>query len=127
MSKIVIKTSGAPKAVARYSQGIKVGNTLYVQGVIALDPPTGKLVAGAIEPQTERVLASLKAIVEASGMTLADVVKVTAFLANLEDYPKFNEIYGRHFNAEPPPVRTTVQAKLPLGALVEIEVIAARE
>ena len=126
MSKTVIKTDRAPKAVARYSQGIKVGNTLYVQGVIALDPQTGKLVTGTIEPQAERVFESLKAIVETAGMTLADAVKVTVFLANLEDYPKFNEIYGRHFSAEPPPVRTTVQAKLPLGALVEIEVIAAQ-
>ena len=126
MSKTVIKTDRAPKAVARYSQGIKVGNTLYVQGVIALDPQTGKLVTGTIESQAERVFESLKAIVETAGMTLADAVKVTAFLANLEDYPKFNEIYGRHFSAEPPPVRTTVQAKLPLSALVEVEVIAAQ-
>ena len=126
MSKTVIKTDRAPKAVARYSQGIKVGNTLYVQGVIALDPQTGKLVTGTIEPQAERVFESLKAIVETAGMTLADAVKVTVFLANLEDYPKFNEIYGRHFSTEPPPVRTTVQAKLPLGALVEVEVIAAQ-
>ena len=127
MSKTAIKTDRGPKPVARYSQGIKVGNTLYVQGTIALDPQTGKLVAGAIEAQTERVFESLKAIIEKAGMTLADVVKVTAFLTNLEDYPKFNEIYGRHFTAEPPPVRTTVQAKLPLGALVEIDAIAARE
>lgn len=126
MSKTVIKTDRAPKPVARYSQGIKVGNTLYVQGTIALDPQTGKLVAGGIEPQTERIFASLKAILEQAGLALADVVKVTAFLANLEDYPKFNEIYGRHFSAEPPPVRTTVQAKLPLGALVEIDAIAAQ-
>jgi len=126
MSKTVIKTDRAPKAVARYSQGIKVGNTLYVQGVIALDPQTGKLVTGTIESQAERVFESLKAIVETAGMTLADAVKVTVFLANLEDYPKFNEIYGRHFSAEPPPVRTTVQAKLPLSALVEVEVIAAQ-
>jgi len=125
MSKTVIKTEKAPKAVARYSQGIKVGNTLYVQGVIALDPATGKLVAGGIEPQAERVFESLKAIVETAGLTLADVVKVTAFLSNLEDYPKFNEIYGRYFMADPPPVRTTVQAKMPLSALVEVEVIAA--
>jgi len=83
-------------------------------------------VTGTIEPQAERVFESLKAIVETAGMTLADAVKVTVFLANLEDYPKFNEIYGRHFSAEPPPVRTTVQAKLPLDALVEVEVIAAQ-
>lgn len=125
MRKTVIKTPRAPKAIARYSQGIRVGDTLYAQGVIALDPQTGKLVAGDIAQQTERVFESLMAIVEAAGMTMADIVKVTAFLANLEDYPKFNEIYGRYFSTEPPPARTTVQAKLPLGALVEVDVIAA--
>jgi len=126
MNKTVIKSNQAPTPVARYAQGIRVGNTLYVQGVIALDPQTKKMVAGAIDVQTERIFASIKAILEAGGMTLADVVKVTAFLANLEDYPAFNTVYNRYFTADPAPVRTTVQAKPPLGALVEIEVVAAQ-
>jgi 2-iminobutanoate/2-iminopropanoate deaminase len=125
MSKTVIKTDRAPKPVARYSQGIKVGNTLYVQGVIALDPQTGKMIDGGIAEQTTRVFKSLVAILQEAGMTLTNVVKVTAFLSDLGDYAAFNEVYGRHFSAEPPPVRTTVQAKLPLGALLEVEVIAA--
>lgn len=125
MSKKVIWTDRAPKPVARYSQGIKVGNTLYVQGVVALDPQSGKLVEGGIAGQAARVFDSLRAILEQAGMTMADVVKVTAFLADLNDYAVFNEIYGRQFPADPPPVRTTVQAKLPLGAVVEVEVIAA--
>ena len=125
MSKTVIWTDRAPKPVARYSQGIKVGNTLYVQGVIALDPQTGKLVEGDVQAQTTRVFKSLSAILQEAGMNLANVVKVTAFLSDLGDYAAFNEVYGRHFVSEPPPVRTTVQAKLPLGALVEVEVIAA--
>ncbi|MBI2441127.1 MAG: hypothetical protein HYV35_07140 [Lentisphaerae bacterium] len=126
MKKKAIITDKAPRPVARYSQGIKVGNTLYVQGIIALDPRSGKLVAGAIKPQTERVLKSLKAILEKAGLSLGDVVKVTVFLADLKDYPAFNETYGRYFRAEPPPVRSTVQARLPLGALVELDAIAAR-
>ena len=126
MSKTVIKSNQAPTPVARYSQGIRMGNTLYMQGVIALDPQTNKMVAGGIDVQTERIFTSIKAILEAGEMTLADVVKVTAFLANLEDYPAFNTVYNRYFTADPAPVRTTVQATPPLGALVEIEVGAAK-
>ena len=126
MGKTVVKSDEAPAPVARYSQGIRVGNTLYVQGVIALDPQTKKMVAGPIDVQAERIFTSIKAILAADGMHMADVVKVTAFLANLEDYPAFNTVYNRVFSADPPPVRTTVQAKPPLGALVEVEVIAAK-
>jgi 2-iminobutanoate/2-iminopropanoate deaminase len=127
MSKTAIWTDGAPKPVARYSQGIRVGNTLYVQGVIALDPKTGKLIDGPITAQSARVFESIRAIVEKAGMTMADVVKVTAFLADLKDYAAFNEVYAQQFTADPPPVRTTVQARMPLDALLEVEVIAAVE
>lgn len=126
MPKKVIMSENAPKPIARYSQGILVGNTLYVQGVIALDPRTNKLCEGTIEIQARRVFESLKAIIEKAGLTMADVVKVTAFLSNLEDYPAFNAVYGQYFIADPPPVRTTVQAKIPLGALVEVDVIAVK-
>jgi 2-iminobutanoate/2-iminopropanoate deaminase len=126
MSKIAVKTPNAPVPVARYSQGILVDRTLYVQGVIALDPETGRLVDGDIEAQSERVFKSIRAIVETAGLTMADVVKVSAFLDNLSDYPKFNQVYNACFPLDPPPVRTTVQAKLPFGALVEVEVIACR-
>ncbi|MBU4198940.1 MAG: Rid family detoxifying hydrolase [Verrucomicrobia bacterium] len=125
MSKTMVKTDQAPVPVARYSQGLRIGNTLYVQGVIALDPNTKKMIEGPIDVQTERIFISIKAILEAGGMNMADVIKVTAFLANLEDYPAFNAVYNRVFSADPPPVRTTVQARPPLGALVEVEVIAA--
>jgi len=126
MSKKVIIADNAPKPVARYSQGILVGNTLYVQGVIALDPATNKLIDGSMSVQARRVFDSLKAIVEKAGLTMADVVKVTAFLADLDDYPTFNEIYRQYFTADPPPVRTTVQATMPFGALLEVDVIAVK-
>lgn len=126
MTKQVIMSDNAPRPVARYSQGVLAGNTLYGQGVIALDPRTNKLVKGKIEIQTRRVFESIKAIVEKAGLTMADVVKVTAFLADLDDYPVFNSIYQQYFMADPPPVRTTVQAKIPLGALVEVDVIAVK-
>lgn len=126
MQKRMISTSKAPTPVARYSQGLMVNDMLYVQGVIALDPQTGKLVDGEIELQSERVFKSINAILEAAEMTMTDVVKVTAFLENLSDYPKFNSIYDSYFVNDPPPVRTTVQAKLPFGALVEVEIMAYR-
>lgn len=124
MSKKVIIADNAPRPVTRYSQGILAGNTLYVQGVIALDPKTGKMTEGPMDAQARRVFESIKAIVEKAGLTMADVVKVTAFLSNLDDYPAFNEVYRQYFMADPPPVRTTVQAKMPFGALVEVDVIA---
>ncbi len=124
MQKIQINVKDAPKPVARYSQGIVVNNTLYIQGVIALDPVTGKLVDNGIENQTKRVFDSIRAIVEGAGMRMADVVKVTVFLSDLADYQKFNEVYNSCFPYDPPPVRTTVQAKMPFGALIEAEAIA---
>ena len=119
-------SDNAPKPVARYSQGILVGGTLYVQEVIALDPKTNKLLGVPMAVQAERVFESIRAIVEKAGLTMADVVKVTAFLADLDDYPAFNEVYRRYFMADPPPVRTTVQAKMPFGALVEVDAIAVQ-
>ncbi len=126
MAKKVIVAENAPKPVTRYSQGILVGNTLYVQGVIALDPETGRLVEGPMDAQAKRVFESIKAIVEKAGLTMADVVKVTAFLSRLDDYPDFNRVYSSYFYSDPPPVRTTVQAQMPFGALVEVDVIACR-
>lgn len=122
--KQVIIADNAPRPAARYSQGILADNTLYAQGVIALDPKTNKLVEGGIDVQARRVFESIKAVVEKAGMTMADVVKVTAFLSNLADYPEFNAVYGEYFKLDPPPVRTTVQAQMPFGALVEVDVIA---
>ena len=125
MNKTTVQTVKAPTPLARYSQGIKVGGTLYVQGVIALDPENNKLIAGDIKIQSKRVFESIKAIVETAGMKMSDVVKVTAFLSDLNDYSGFNEIYNSYFATNPPPVRTTVQAKMPLGALIEADVIAS--
>ena len=127
MSKKAVKTDNAPAPVARYSQGIKIGNTLYVQGVIALDPASNKLIAGDIGAQAKRVFESIGAILESASMTMADVVKVTAFLSDLKDYSGFNDVYSSYFTTDPPPVRTTVQARMPFGALLEVEVIACLE
>ncbi|RIL07411.1 MAG: reactive intermediate/imine deaminase [Proteobacteria bacterium] len=122
-----IRSSGAPAPIGPYSQAIAVGDLLFASGQIPLDPATGKLVEGGIEAQTERVLANVKGILAAAGLSLARVVKVSVFLADLGDFAAMNEIYARHFDAFPKPARSTFQvAKLPAGARIEMEVIAVR-
>ncbi|MGE5189459.1 MAG: RidA family protein [Gemmatimonadota bacterium] len=120
-----VGTAGAPAAIGPYSQGIRCGGFLFCSGQIPLDPATGTMVAGGIEAQAERVLRNLEAVLAAGGATLASVVKTTVYLADLADFPAVNAVYGRFFPADPP-ARATVQvAKLPAGALVEIDAIAS--
>ncbi len=124
MKKYSVQTDGAPRPLARYSQGLRVGDTLYMQGMIALDPATGKMVEGGIGAESKRVFESIRAVLAEEGMTLDNVVKVVAYVADLSEYGAFNEIYNAQFPNDPAPVRTTVQAALPLGARVEVEAIA---
>lgn len=121
--KIIIRTDAAPTPVARYAQGVVVGNMVYTAGFIALSPETGKLVGTEIREQTRQVIANLRAVLEAAGSDLNRVVKTTVYLRDLDDYAGMNEIFNAYFGANPPG-RTTVQALLPLGALIEIDVIA---
>ncbi len=119
-----ISTNLAPQAIGPYSQGIVCGNFLFVSEQIAIDPSTGELISGDIKAQTERVLENIKAIIEAAGGKMSDIVKTTCFLANLEDFKAFNEAYAEFFN-EDPPARTTVEvSSLPKGALIGIDAIA---
>jgi 2-iminobutanoate/2-iminopropanoate deaminase len=121
-----IESPAAPAPVGPYSQAIATGGLVFCAGQIPLDPETGKLVEGGIEAQAERVLANVKAVLEAAGSSLARVVKATVFLADLDDFAGMNAVYSRHFTSDPKPARTTIQAaRLPAGARVEIEVIAA--
>ena len=100
---------------------------MFASGQIPLDPRTGALVAGDIEAQTERVIANLAAVLEAAGSSLAQVVKTTVYVTDLALFARINAVYARHFRAELPPARATVQvAALPLGAQVEIDAIAVR-
>lgn len=122
-----ISTSQAPAAIGPYSQAIRVGNTVFTSGQIALEPATGNIVAGGISEQTERVLDNLTAILAEAGLDMAHVVKTTVFLKNMADFAPMNEIYARYLAPEGilPPARSTVEvARLPKDALVEIEVIA---
>jgi 2-iminobutanoate/2-iminopropanoate deaminase len=122
-----IVAAGAPRPVGPYSQAIAVGDLVFCAGQIPLDPATGKLVDGPIDVQTTRVLDNVKAVVEAAGSSLARVVKATVFLADLDDFGAMNAVYARYFASDPKPARTTIQAaRLPAGARVEIEVVAAR-
>jgi len=98
-------------------------NALYLQGIIPIDPDTGRVVVEDIELHTRRVLESMKAILESASMRMENVVKVTVYLADLADYSKFNEIYNAYFRTDPLPARTTVGSNLLLGARLEIDAI----
>lgn len=124
--KTIINTPDAPKAIGPYSQAVRYGDLLFVSGMIALDPKTGEMAGADIEAQSIRVLENLKAVIEAAGMGLKNVLKSTVFLKDMNDFMKFNEIYGRYFT-DAPPARETVQvAKLPRDAVIEISVICGK-
>ena len=122
----VIHTDKAPAAVGPYSQAICAGDLVITSGQIPLDPATGLLVEGGIVEQTTQVLNNMSAVLEAAGLTFANVVKTTVFLTDIADFAAMNEVYAKYF-AEPYPSRSAVQvAALPKGACVEIECICVR-
>ena len=124
MNKIIV-TEKAPEAIGPYSQAIKTaGGLLFVSGQIPLDPATGEIVNGGIEAQTRRVLDNLRAIVEAGGYTLQDVVKTTVYLKNINDFAAVNAVYATYFTTDCPARVCVEVANLPKNALVEIDVIA---
>lgn len=124
MSKRVIHTDKAPKAIGPYSPAIHIGELIYTAGQVALDPATMELVSGGIEEQTRQVLVNLTNVLEAAGSSMSKVVKTTVFLKDMNDFAKMNAIYAEAFG-ENPPARTTVAvAGLPKNALVEIECVA---
>ena len=124
MIRRAISTSGAPAAIGPYSQAIAIEGLLFTAGQAALDPATGALVEGGVEPETERVMANLTAVLDAAGCTWGDVVKTTIFLVDIAEFAAVNAIYGR-FMSDPPPARSTIGvASLPKGARVEIELVA---
>ena len=126
-TKTAISTKQAPAAIGPYSQAVRMGDTLFASGQVALDPATGQLVPGGIAEQTVRALENVKAVLSEAGLTLASVVKTTVFLKSMSDFAAMNEIYAKYLAPEGvvPPARSTVAvAALPKDALVEIEVIA---
>ncbi len=126
MSKSVISTEAAPAAIGPYSQGVRVGHLIFTAGQIALDPATQQLVASGIAEQTTRVLENLKAVLEAGGSGLAQVVKATVFLKDFNDFAAMNAVYATYLGKEgAAPARTTIEvSRLPKDALIEIELVA---
>jgi 2-iminobutanoate/2-iminopropanoate deaminase len=124
MQKEAVKTDKAPQAIGPYSQAIKLGDLVFLSGQVHIDPATGQLVDGDIATQTERVMQNLQEVLSAAGSSFDKVVKTTIFLADMNDFAKVNEVYGRYFPA-PQPARSTVAvATLPRNARIEIDLIA---
>lgn len=124
--KKIIKTSAAPAAIGPYSQAVEINGTLYVSGQIPLAPETGKLVEGDITAQVEQVFKNISAILDAAGYSFSDVVKSTCLLSDMGNFKPMNEVYGRYYSANHPARAAFAVKELPLGALVEIETIAAK-
>ncbi len=124
MPKQQIKATFGASPIGAYSQGLRAGDFIFVSGQGPIDPLTGQIAGGSIEEQTARVLENIKAILAAGGATMADVVKVSAHLRDMELFPRYNKVYATYF-PDPKPARTTVGSQLPLeGVLVEIDAIA---
>jgi 2-iminobutanoate/2-iminopropanoate deaminase len=124
MTRLAITTDRIAKPIGPFSPGIRVGDLIYLSGQVAQDPMTGQLITGDVAAQTERVFRNVEALLQAAQLTLDSIVKVTVYLTDMKDFAAMNEVYGRQF-AAPHPARTTVAvAALPLGAAVELDVIA---
>ncbi len=119
-----VATDDAPKAIGPYSQGVVAGGFLFCAGQIPLDPKTGELVTGGIEPATERILDNLEAVLKAEGLSFAAVVKTTVFLTKSEDFQPMNAVYGRRMGDSKPARSTVFVAGLPRNSPIEIEMIA---
>lgn len=126
MTRNVHASANGPAAIGPYSHGVWAGDLLYLSGQTPIDPATGKLVEGGVAEQTARVFDNLVAVLADAGLSLDDVVKTNVFLTTMDDFAAMNEVYGQRFTA-PFPARSTVAvAGLPLGARVEIELVAKR-
>jgi 2-iminobutanoate/2-iminopropanoate deaminase len=118
-----VYTNNAPEAIGPYSQAVKVGNMVFTSGQIAINPASGNVEATTIEEQTHQVCKNLKAVLEAAGSSLDNVVKTTCFLADMNDFAAFNAVYGEYFTQKP--ARSCVAVKtLPKNVLVEVDTIA---
>ncbi len=123
--KKIVKTNKAPGAIGPYSQGIDLGNMIFFSGQIPLNPMTGEMPEG-IKAQAKQALDNVKGLLESQGLDFSNVVKTTVFLDNMNDFNTVNDIYAQYF-VEPYPARSAVEvAKLPKGALIEVEVIAVK-
>ena len=123
--KNIVNTSKAPAAIGPYSQAVEINGLVFTSGQIAINPENGNIEATTIETQTEQVMKNLSAILEAAGTDMTKAVKTTCFLADMNDFSAFNEVYGKYFTTKP--ARSCVAVKtLPKNVLCEVEVIAAK-
>jgi 2-iminobutanoate/2-iminopropanoate deaminase len=124
--KKIITTDDAPAAIGVYSQGVQVGNTVYVSGQIGLIPETREMAGADLESQTRQTILNIEAVLKAAEFELSDVVSANVFLSDMENYRAFNEIYIEYFPKNPPSRAVVEVSRIPLDALVEIKVIAAK-
>jgi len=124
--KKIINTTNAPAAIGPYSQAVEANGTLYISGQLPINPEVGKIEATEISTQTEQVFANINAILTEAGYTFADVVKSTVFLSDISNFAGMNEVYKKYYQSECPARSAFAVRDLPLGALVEIETIAAK-
>jgi len=122
--KKVIKSDKAPEALGPYSQAIQAGDYLFTSGQVAIDPATGQVVKGGIQAQARQVMENLNAVLESAGADFSMVVKATVYLADINDFAELNGVYGEYFASDPPARSAFQVAALPLGAMVEIEMVA---
>ncbi len=126
MSKKVIYSAMAPEPIGPYSQAIQVGNLLFVSGQVAIQKPSGNVITGSIEEETQQVMKNLEEILKAAGMEFSNVVKCTIFLKDMNNFPKVNEVYGSRFTTQPPARETVEVSRLPKDVNVEISCIAVK-
>ncbi|UTW66249.1 RidA family protein [bacterium SCSIO 12643] len=122
----IIKTDNAPAPIGPYNQAIEANNTLYVSGQIGMNPATSELVQDSLENETHQVMANLAAILKEAGYNWNNIVKCSIFLADMDDFPEVNKIYGGYFSDQYPARETVQVGKLPLGVNVEISAIAVK-
>lgn len=126
MPKRVLKTPSAPRALGPYSVAVQAGDLVFISGQVAIDPATGERSPDDVAAQAKQIMKNLKAIIGDVGLTMNDIAKTTIFLTDMNDFSKVNEVYGSHFDGEPPARSTVEVSALPGGFLVEIEVTVAR-
>jgi 2-iminobutanoate/2-iminopropanoate deaminase len=124
--KKIISTHQAPKAIGPYSQAVETNNLLFISGQIPIDPVTGKFVEGGITEQTEQVMKNIGSILKEAGYTYENVVKSTCLLSDMDNFASMNAVYGKYYPGNPPARAAYAVVKLPMGALIEIETIAAK-
>ncbi len=125
MDRTCIFAPQAPKALGAYSHAVAAGQLVFVSGQLPIDPASGQLVGGDVQAQVRRAIENIRLVLRAAGLDLANVVKVTVFLANIADAKAMNEVYAEYFKTDPP-ARATVGVALPVGAAVEIDALAVR-